>query len=152
MSALQHTHTLWLNPLTGGTELVPNEHALDDGDRDILRRRFYALETIAGPREGDFVRFADGAERRVSFVTPQEWLPDIDCVQTSDGGSFYLGEYGCSFSGSLHPGVRRETLTLTDERKEGPVWFFHHDSKRAHNGVPALVPFRVYECSSDAPA
>ena len=130
-----------------GTSL---EGGLDELDRQLLKSRCESLNADEEIHEGDYVRFADGVERRVSFVTPSEWLPDIDSVQTSEGGSWYLGDGYCSFSGSLHLGVRRETLTLTEETKLGRVWFFHHDHARASNGVEVAIPFRVYVCSEAA--
>ena len=124
---------------------------LDERDAAILAERTRLFDEAPGPREGDYVIFADGTERRVSFVTPLEWLPECDSVQTSDGGSWYLGEGYCSFSGGLYRGVKRDTLTLTDETRAGSCWFFHHNHRMAHNGVEVLIPFRVYECSEDAP-
>ncbi len=138
--------TLWLNPLTGATELVPLDRALDDQDREILRRNFNALEEIAGPRVGDFVRFADGTLRQISH----DW--DEYGVQTSDGGSWYLEEGYVSFSGGLYGCTPTEALTLTRERREGNVWFFHHNYRTAGGGVHAWVPFRVYESTEQPPA
>jgi hypothetical protein len=124
----------------------------DERDEKILRERVQLLGRSNGtPREGDYVRFADGVERRVSFVTPPEWLPEIDSVQTSDGGSFYLGDGYVSFSGGLHPGIPRASLHPTGEQRQGGVWFFHHDHWRAGNGVGAIVDFDVYECELEAP-
>jgi hypothetical protein len=124
---------------------------LDDRDRDILSKRagrFWArhtqIETL--PRVGDYVDFADGVSRRVSHV----WDWGTPSVQTSDGGSFYLGDEGCSFSGGLYPGVYTDTLTLTGETREGSVWFFHHNYATAHNGVETTMPFAVYRCSLPA--
>jgi len=135
-----------------GTELVTGVEVLelDAADAEILAERTAELDKVEGPRVGDYVRFADGVERRASFVTPADWLPEVDSVQTSDGGSWYLGSAYVSFSGGLCLGVPRSSLTLTDESKLGAVWFFHHDYHRASNGVVAEVPFHVYECSSEA--
>ena len=116
---------------------------MDERDRAILAERVADLQTIEGPRVGDFVIFADGVERRISH----HWG---DSVQTSDGGSWYLGDGYCNFSGSLHPGVPVDSLTSTGETKPGAVWFFHHDSWRAHNGVQASAPFRVFSCSEES--
>lgn len=126
------------NPTRGG-----NDMTLDDRDAAIARTRMTALDAREGPRVGDFVRFADGVERRISHL----W---DNGVQTSDGGRFYLGDYGCSFSGALHLPVHYESLTLTDERQRGWVWIFHHDVARAHNGVDFTTEFRVYTCSLES--
>jgi hypothetical protein len=54
-------------------------------------------------------------------------------------------------SGSLYSGVKPELLTLTDERRDAGVWFFHHDWHKAHNGVEATMSFRVYTSAVEAP-
>lgn len=113
---------------------------LDERDRVILDERTAALDKHPGIRVGDFVRFADGATRRVSYLWPHG-------AQTSDGGSYYLGHGYVSMSGSLYSPVKLDTLTLTRETRPGAVWFFHHDHFTAHNGVHANIPFRLYECS-----
>ena len=122
---------------------------LDERDTQILRERRAALVAIGGPREGDWVRFADGTERRISYIWRDEHGVPFN-VQTSRGGSFYLGDGHVSFSGSLFDGIKPETLTQTYEHRDGAVWFFHHDQRQAHNGVDAVIPFRVYECSLPA--
>lgn len=123
---------------------------LDERDSAILAERVTSLELVEGPRVGDFVHFADGVVRRISFVTPPAWLPECDSVQTSDGGSFYLGNGYLSFSGSLYLGVKHVTLTLTNEARQGSAWFFHHDYACADNGVRVSIEQRVFECSAPA--
>lgn len=120
---------------------------LDERDQVIVDERMTAMNAEPGPRVGDFVVFADGAERRISYAWPAgEDFPAS--MQTSDpGGRYYLGGAWLSYSGSLHPGVPVETLTDTGETRKGDAWIFHHDSHRAHNGVDFKVPFRVYRCS-----
>ena len=43
----------------------------------------------------------------------------------------------------------RETYDTGDVRN-GPVWFFHHDYSRAHNGVDTVTAFRVWTTSREA--
>lgn len=121
----------------------------DERDLEILRDRVSQLEEREGPRVGDFVRFSDDAVRRISHVWDWEDGSEL-LIQTSDGGSYYLGNGYVSMSGSLFPGIPASTLTLTDETAEGSVWFFHHDYATASNGVTAAVPFRVFTCSMAA--
>lgn len=119
---------------------------LDERDTAILARRTAMLDADTDLRVGDFVRFADGTLRRVSHI----WRDEQDrpeSVQTSNGGTYYLGDGYVSMSGGLYRGVPASTLSLTAESRDGWVWFFHHDWTRAHNGVDVMVPFRVYECS-----
>lgn len=117
---------------------------LDQRDVSIVAERMAALDAKPGPRVGDFVRFSDGTLRRISYRWTDGAGWDGGC-QTSDGGSYYLGNGYVSMSGSLHPAVPTEQLTPTGERRDGSVWIFHHDIRQAHNGVDVSVPFRVYE-------
>lgn len=124
---------------------------LDQIDRTILNDRLNKLAKIPGPRVGDYVRFADGVERRIAH----DWAMFDGGLQTADDRfgpmTFYLDSGFCSYSGGLRNQVPRETLTLTEETKLGSVWFFHHDIRHAHNGVDVEIPFRVYTCTEDAP-
>lgn len=142
----------------------------DATDDAIIAARMADYDRRDGPRVGDFIRFADGQTRRASHVWPADWHDDnIARVQTSDGGSFYLGGLGprsatvdlmsgdepgrafVSFSGALYNGVRADALIPTTELRDGSVWVFHHDWPGAGRGVDAVVPFRVYDCSLAAP-
>lgn len=143
------------------TRIVGAERGItpDERDEGILRDRVALLDAVAGPRVGDHVDFGDGVSRRISHIWPDGhtvW-PDNEnryeaSVQTSDHGSYHLGESGyVSMSGGLFPGVPLRTLMLVDEVRAGAVWFFHHGWARAHSGVQALVPFRVFTCYREAP-
>jgi len=126
------------------TPPVTKRSALDEVDMMLLSKRAGLFwENHKGPDIGDYIDFADGVTRRISHV----WTFGNLTVQTSDGGSFYLGDGYCSFSGGLHPGIATDTLTLTGNTREGSVWFFHHDFTTAHNGVYTTMPFAVYTCS-----
>lgn len=116
----------------------------DARDRRIIGERMGALLERKGPRVGDFVDFADGTQRRISYLWP-------DGAQTSDGGSYYLGRGYVSMSGALHPCVPLESLEPTGELRAGWVWIFHHDHHTAHNGVDARVSFRVFRCAQEPP-
>jgi hypothetical protein len=123
--------------------------SFDIEDARIVAERFALLNQQEGPRNGDFVDFADGVTRRVSHVYGPDWK-DMAGVQTSDGGSWYLDEGWCSFSGSLYGVVKMTTLTLTDKLRPGLCWIFHHNYHTAHNGVDVEISFRVYKCSENA--
>lgn len=123
----------------------------DHRDAEILKERVARLDQRSGPRVGDYVRFPDGTVRRFSYIWDFEDGSDIS-AQTAGGGSFYLTECGgLSFSGSLYMGIPGKSLTLTNEKQNGDVWFFHHGFAGADCGVHAVVEFRVYETSEKAP-
>lgn len=120
---------------------------LDDRDRALIAALAALFDQCPGPRIGDFMDFGQ-VSPRVSHV----WrLNTGDEVQTSDGGSFYLGEGYCSFSGGLYIAVKVNALTPTAETREGDAWLFHHNQPMADNGVYFHIPFRVYRCALDAP-
>lgn len=123
-------------------------YEIDDRDRAIIAERQAALleRPEDEPRAGDVVEFADGIVRRVSYV----WS---DGVQSSDGGSYYLGGSGhMSMSGSLYTTVPTETLTRVDgETREADAWMFHHDMPGAGRGVHFQVQVPVWKCSVNAP-
>lgn len=120
---------------------LPYYGEADERDHQIVAARLAALDEREGPRVGDFVIFADGVIRRFSH----DW--DEHGLQTSDGGSWYLGDGYISFSGGLHPTIKRDTLTLAAEHRDAAVWIFHHDMAAAHRGVHVTVPLRVFHCT-----
>jgi hypothetical protein len=127
---------------------------LDARDEEIKARRAAGVLRRIKPGVGDWVIFADGVERRVSHVW--DWPADAEgpaiySIQTSDGGSWHMGEDGSvSFSGSLHAGVPGDTFSDAGELRLGGVWFFHHDYWTAGGGVDTQVDFWVWRCSLPA--
>jgi hypothetical protein len=129
--------------------MTVHTHAhLDERDTEILEQRVNRLNAEPGIRVGDFVRFADGVLRRVSYV----WRGQTDRIQTATSGSFYLGDGFVEMSGGHFLSVPATTLELTDEVWPGAVWFFHHHHRRAHNGTDATIDFRVFTCGLPAPS
>lgn len=128
------------------------DERFDDRDAGILiERRSMLFSQPFQPAQGDWIEFACGTVRRISHV----WLDDNGrpkSIQSSTGGSWYLGRGYISHSGGLFTGVPASTLAPTDQRRDAPIWFFHHDQHRAHNGVHAKVPVRVWKCSQEAPS
>ncbi|MEV8636815.1 hypothetical protein AB0395_34755 [Streptosporangium sp. NPDC051023] len=119
---------------------------LDEQARETLTTRAANFDLNTDLREGDFVDFADGVTRRVSSIFD-------GTVQTSDTGcGYYLGEgYVQMGNGSLYQSVPADTLTLTDERRPGTVWFSRYDDRGAGTGIQTQIAFRVYTCSLPAP-
>ena len=113
---------------------------LDERDDTLIenRRQAYESRPATLPRVGEYVRMLDGTLQRFSYIWP-------DGAQTSHGGSWYLGNGGSSFSGSLNPIVPFERLRLTNGRKGARFWVFHHDQWTAHNGVDFTIPVRIWE-------
>jgi len=123
-------------PATGVSR--PNAH-LDARDLDILVDRSVTLNRRSGARAGDFIRLLDGSERRIAYC----W---DDGVQTTDHGSFYLGDGGISYSGGLDAAITLDRVRpIRHISRLGRVWFFHHDQWRAHSSVHGWLDFRVYE-------
>lgn len=126
---------------------VPRAERVDGARRKgyagIRDTRAAAFDALEGPRVGDFVVFACGTVHRFSY----KW---DDGIQTSREGSWYLGNGYVSFSGGLQPSVKFDTLTLTEEKRDGRFWFFHHDFAEAHRGVDCTIPCQVWRCSLTA--
>lgn len=113
---------------------------LDPRDRAILTERTALIDADWDIRVGDFVLFSDGVLRRVAHL----WS---SIVQTCDAGEFYLGSDGVRMSGSLSPGITRDTLARTTLTQLGEIWFHHQGQPGAGITVRAQLPFRVYQCS-----
>jgi hypothetical protein len=128
----------------------PSGPTADERDAQHVAECMAALDERPGPRVGDFVIFADGTTRRISYHWRDDAGWDGGC-QTSDSGSYHLGRYGVSMSGSLCSTVPTDSLVLTAERRQGSVWVFHHDFAGAGRGVTFYPLFRVYTCDREAP-
>lgn len=109
-------------------------------NEELLARRIAMRDEEDGPRVGDYVIFPDGTTNRFSY----DWG---ESVQTSPGGSWYLGDGYTSFSGALDPPVPKESLKDTGESQVGRFWFFDGNYARAGGGVNVEVPCRVYRYS-----
>jgi hypothetical protein len=127
---------------------------LDARDAEIVAERVALYALRKGPRVGDWVVFADGTIRRISY----RWTDGTGWdggTQTSDlgglcAGNYHLGKAGVSFSGGLHPHVPTDTLTDSGQLHDATAWIFHHDHSGAGRGVYFPAPFRVYTCSLEA--
>jgi hypothetical protein len=124
--------------------------ALNERDRALIAELAAKLELDQQPRVGDWVVFADGVTRRIAHRYDFE-TRDLPDIQTDSDGSFHLCDGFVNHSGSLHLPVHRSTLTRTGEQREGRVWIFHHGGSGRDNNVTAMIPFRVYRCSQNAP-
>lgn len=121
----------------------------DDQDRGIVMVRFAKLLRDGTPQVGDWIDYPNDVRRRISHIWPaSEGYPMQ--FQTSDGGSWYMGDGYVSFSGSLFVSMPGSTLTASDEWRDGHVWIFHHDHHQADNSKTTQIPFRVWRCSDDA--
>jgi hypothetical protein len=90
------------------------------------------------PRVGDYVIMPDGSYERAAYVWPEG-------IQTCKSGSFHIGIGGASMSGSLNPVIpNKKFKILSEERKEGAFWFFHHGNQCASNAVGLKTGCRVF--------
>ena len=114
----------------------------DDLDESILMARVAARSAIKGPRVGDFCILLNGDVRRFTYHHGRS----LQTTVAGDAGSFYLAANGLlDYSGSLDKPIAVSALTLLPAQREGRVWWFSHNLPRAHNGVTALIPCRVYQ-------
>lgn len=116
--------------------------SFDDKDQEILDRRMQNRNAFSRPLVGDYVIFPTGEVERFAH----DW---DTALQTAPKGSFFLCENGkASFSGGLNPTIPIESLTLTEEMKDGVFWFFHHNYAGAGRATYVTVPCRVYVTSA----
>lgn len=90
------------------------------------------------PRVGDYLIMPDGTYERAAHV----W---DDGVQTTKCGSFALGNGYASMSGGLNPGIPKEKIVSTYEKKEGHFWVFHHNHWTGSNAVGVKCACRVFK-------
>lgn len=115
---------------------------IDDEDEAILLERVGRRARHGGMRVGDFVLLRDGDVRRVTW----NWAADVQLTVKDQAGSFYFSPNGVmDYSGSLSRAYPKTRFREATGLREGACWIFHHDRQKAHNGVAALVPCRVYE-------
>jgi hypothetical protein len=125
---------------------------IDDLDREIIAEREKTFNKQRGLRVGDWIDFADGVQRRVSYIWPED--PEMPKgIQTSEPASgFYLGNSGVSMgNGGLYRSVSSRNLTLTTETRPGSVWMAHHGCIVRDSGVDFTIPFRVWTSTDTAP-
>jgi hypothetical protein len=116
----------------------------DERDRQILARNQTEWDKREGPRVGDYIRMKDGTLRRFTHAWPDAIQTTVgECHPCRGDSSFYFGGY-MEFSGSLDRGISRDQIEPTTEQLDGPIWFFHHNEAKAHNGVNAKISCRVY--------
>lgn len=122
------------------------EITFDEQDTRLLAEKLERRAALQGPLNGDFVRFPTGEIERISNTSLEKG------VQTSPvwAGSYFLTYEGdASFSGSLHPVIPRESLTLVSgDTQLGSFWFFHHDRAGAGRGVYCSAFCNVYQTNA----
>jgi len=126
--------------------MTTDPRTLDPKNLDMLQTRLIEREKITGPRVGDWLRRLDGSESRITYV----WDFDGEGAHVQDGGTvcgrFYMQPTGhLSYSGGLNPGLPESVLELTEETKDGWVWFFDRDWHAANCGVDFKITERVWK-------
>lgn len=111
---------------------LKNERAIESAKKDlaIFEERLKAHESYKTPIEGHWIKKPDNTYTRLTHC----WN---DYVQDGGGqGSYYLCSNGkASYSGGLNHGAPYDMLELTEERKKGMFWIFHHGCSGASRGV-----------------
>lgn len=105
-------------------------------NEQILESKLESYNADPDPRVGDWVEFPVGNPERISY----DWG---DGVQTSIGGSFYLGDGFASFSGALNPVISKDKLVNTGEVRNAFFWYcgVHY---QPGEGIRTMIPVRVY--------
>ena len=111
----------------------------DEIDHNNVTKKLILFNRSPDPRVGDYVIVPDGTYERFSYFHEGIGL------QTTTGGSFFLGDGAASYSGGLKSVISLKNLERTRERKPGIFWAFHHNDMRAHNGIGIEAVCRVYK-------
>lgn len=128
--------------MSTSTPLRNDRTDLDEEDEAILFERVTRRAHIQGPRVGDFIILRNGDVRRFTHDHGDR----LQLTIKGEDGSFYFAPSGhLDYSGALDPAILKTALRQRQELCEGRVWFFHHNDRRAHNGVATVIPCRVYE-------
>lgn len=121
---------------------------LDSVNSQILAKRTESFEKLQGPRVGDYLQTESGYLR---FT--HDWG---DCIQVTcprfGNGSFYLSDFGASYSGCLDPAISKSKLIDTGRIRPGRFWFFNHDMARAYNGIEVTVNCKVWNMKGEEDA
>jgi hypothetical protein len=111
----------------------------------ILAERVALLNERNEPRVGDFLKLPHGDYQRFT----QEWEDRLQTGSTS--ASYHIGKRGeISYSGGLDWGVLKRDIKLTEEVKDGSVWFFSEGLAGIGRGVTFYTQFKVYELRKGA--
>lgn len=117
-----------------------NEKTANQINLQLLHNKLEERGKTIAPLVGDYLLLPYGIYTRFTHI----WE---DRAQTGGGSnSFYLCSNGdCSYSGSLDSGVKLDEIELTQEVKEGEIWFFDKGISGADRGVHYAIPCRVFK-------
>ena len=120
-------------------KLKPYQIEAAQKDLDILKSRIELFDKRTGPRVGDYLELPYGIFTRFTHA----W---DDGIQIGGGSaSYYLGNGYISYSGGLDPSIEYKSMVDTGQKKDGMVWWFHHDHSGGGRGVYSYMPFRVFK-------
>lgn len=127
--------------VNGGPDIEVHE-----SNRDILEAKIKDFNSLPGARVGDYVKLPDGRFDRFTYGHGDI----IQAGGTTDHFGYYLGWGYCSYSGSLNHGIKKSDLILTEETKQGKIWFFKDDQSGAHRGIWFDIDCRVFTLKEGA--
>jgi len=116
---------------------------LDERNRAILAGNVELWEARPGPRVGDFVILPDGGVRRFT----QDMGTGLQITSPDDPIGqfrFYIRSGWMTYTGDKDSAILKGRLTLTDEKRNGHAWFFHHNVFNATKSVHIVMPCRVF--------
>ena len=113
----------------------------DPKNKAIVKKRMARHDRRKGIRMGDYVILKN--PKSMSRVT-HDWGDSVQTGGDKDG-SFYLGDSGISYSGSLDPSISKKKFKKTNMKKKGLIWIFDKDFAGAGRGVEYYATFRVFK-------
>lgn len=129
--------------------ILQEENEKQERNRPLVNRRMKRYNKIDGPRVGDYVVDKKRDMYRIAYVWRDEKGNPLRWQVDSGSGSYYLGDYGISFSGGLDSGFGEGTkFKNLGYKRNGSVWVFDENFAGAGRGVDFNdVKFRVYKAN-----
>jgi hypothetical protein len=133
--------------------MTPRRPLRDDpaADAERIRKMLAEYDELQGPRVGDWVRFADGHEMRIAYLTADGG------VQVAYGGTWSMGRsirdesVGVSFTGQLRKSFPALTLTYEGGPDLGGIVYCVVGPLLEEQWVQVKFAARIYACSLPAP-
>lgn len=123
---------IFTDPSESAIKVAENNYQIfKDREKRLLKNRVLQV--------GDFVRILPNLTMRIGTHNYDK------NYQLCHGGSFYLGNNGCSMSGSLDDLISSDDLVNTGELMNGSVWIFSENSSGGGRGVYSFIKFKIWE-------
>lgn len=111
----------------------------DEFDKRFVEDCMEFVNTSPLPMVGEFVLLKDGSIARIAYVMGNQ------AVYLGEKGVYFLGlGYTTQTEGKTGHCITCDHIKLTDEKRPGDFWFYHHNTHLEENKVTRIVMLRVW--------